>query len=267
MDYKHVLALVSTIALLLIGAFLYLEENPLTKPVSPFAENETETTETFETETQGQETQENSTETTETTENTQDTQDTQEIQDTQDQQDQVIDITTKQGLSDILKQTADQDDYENFAKYLKIAYQNLWETDELFSKIESDLYVKAAEQYFDQNNITRALEASSIVYEQVPQSWRFRYLKIRSLEKQGRDALAQNDLATAEAKAMAILQMLYRREGADLLADVYIQKIQANIQDADQQLALENIYFIWDYEVSDVQREQLTDLRNTALSM
>ncbi len=185
----------------------------------------------------------------------------QDIIENQENSSNEIDLSTKEGLLSALKEAGGKEDYENFAKYLKMVYQSLWDEEEDFARAESEIYMKVTENYFDKGDIKKALEISSIVYDEVPQGWRFRYLRIRCLEKIGRDAFTQGDLVKAEEYAMKILQMMYRPEGANLLADIYIQKIEANLMSGDKISALNNLNFIWDYEVSQDRRDKLTELK------
>ncbi|MEK7069216.1 MAG: hypothetical protein AAB945_00275, partial [Patescibacteria group bacterium] len=89
----------------------------------------------------------------------------------------------------------------------------------------------------------------------------FRYLRIVTLHKYGRNAFDVGDLKTAEDYANQILQMMFRPEGANLLADVYIKKIETNVKDGNTNLAKQNLDFIWDYEVSADRRTILEDLK------
>lgn len=171
------------------------------------------------------------------------------------------DLLTKANLLIALKNAAVKEDYQNFAKYLKMVYQNLWENDQDFLSIESAAYVKAT-SYFEKGEINKALEIADIVYNEVPQGWRFRYLRIVCLEKIGRNALNQNDLAKAEEYATKILQMMYRPEGVNLLADVYIKKIETSLVAGDKKSAFKNLNYIWDFEVSQDRRDKLTQLKN-----
>lgn len=175
------------------------------------------------------------------------------------------DTSTKEGLLSVLKQSGGAEDFENFAKYLKIVYQNQWEKDVNLEKTESEIYMNVTTKYFDAGNIGEALRISTIVYDEVPQGWRFRYLRIRSLEKLGRDAFNQNDLAKAEEYAMKILQMTFRPEGANLLADIYIKKVEADIEKGDKAAALNNLNEIFDYEISQDRRDKLVELRDSIL--
>jgi len=172
-----------------------------------------------------------------------------------------IDLSTKEGLLAVMKDVGQNEDYENFAKYLKMVYQKQWDKEEDFAKAESETYIKVTENYFDKEDVNKALEISDMVYREVPQGWRFRYLRIRCLEKLGREAFEQGDLEKAEEFAMIILQMMYRPEGANLLADIYIQKIEANLAANDKTSALNNLDYIWDYEVSQDRRDKLIELK------
>jgi len=174
-----------------------------------------------------------------------------------------IDTSTKEGLASALKQSGEAEDFESFAKYLKIVFQNQWDKEVELGKVESEIYMNVTTKYFDAGNIDEALRISTIVYNEVPQGWRFRYLRIRCLEKFGRDAFNANDLIMAEDYAMKILQMMFRPEGADLLADIYIKKAEADIQKGDKAAALNNINYIWDYEISQDRRDKLTELKDS----
>lgn len=165
-------------------------------------------------------------------------------------------------LFEDLKTAAQKEDYENFAKTLKEIYKNQWEGLKPFQAIESALYVLATDKYFQTKNYEKSLEVSTIVYSEVPLGWRFRYLKILSHEKLGRLALQKNDLAEAEKQALAILSMMYRIEGADLLGDIYIKKIRDALTKKDKKSAQDALAFIWDYEVSQDRRKILNDLKD-----
>lgn len=165
-------------------------------------------------------------------------------------------------LFEDLKTAAQKEDYENFAKTLKEIYKNQWEGLKPFQAIESALYVLATDKYFQTKNYEKSLEVSTIVYSAVPLGWRFRYLKILSHEKLGRLALQKNNLAEAEKQALAILSMMYRIEGADLLGDIYIKKIRDALTKKDKKSAQDALAFIWDYEVSQDRRKILNDLKD-----
>ena len=124
------------------------------------------------------------------------------------------------------------------------------------------MYVYATDEYWKKGDLANSLRVSTIVYNQVPEAWRFRYLRIITLEKYGRNAFNSGDLKTAENYANQILQMMFRPEGADLLADIYISKINTNIKDGNTTLAKQNFNFIRDYEISANRREILNELKN-----
>jgi hypothetical protein len=127
--------------------------------------------------------------------------------------------------------------------------------------------VNVATKYYDAGNIDEALRISSLVYNEVPSAWRFRYLRIRCFDKIGRDAYDANDLTKAEEYAMNILKMMFRPEGANLLGDVYIKKIENDIKEGDTQSALNNLNYIWDYELSQDRRDKLNELKQTLLGV
>lgn len=172
-----------------------------------------------------------------------------------------IDLSTKEGLLSALKEAGEKEDYQSFTEYLKMVYQKQWDKEEDFTKAESEVYMKVTENYFDKGEVNKALEISDMVYKEVPQGWRFRYLMIRCLEKLGREAFEQGNLEKAEEFAMRILQMMYRPEGANLLADIYIQKIEASLVANDKTSALNNLNYIWDYEISQNRRDKLVELK------
>jgi len=167
---------------------------------------------------------------------------------------------TKENLLLSLKSAAEAEDYPAFAKHLKTAYEKGWNKDMDFESIESAAYVKADQTYFIPGNYQKTLEISTIVYNQVPQGWRFQYLRVLALEKLGRQALEAGDLAGAEKLATAILLMTFRPEGANLLADVYIQKIEESLRAGNLQEALNQYAFIKDFEISADRAARLQEL-------
>jgi len=172
-----------------------------------------------------------------------------------------FDSTTKEGVLSAMDYYGKLEDFDNFSKYLKLMYKNLWDKDANLEAKESEIYMDVTTKYFDAGNIDEALRISSIVYAEVPQGWRFRYLRIRCLEKIGRDAYSQNDLVKAEDNAMKILQMMFRPEGSNLLADVYIKKIENNLAQGNKVAAASDMNFIWDYEISQDRRDRLNQLK------
>ena len=170
------------------------------------------------------------------------------------------DLTKQQDLLAKLQKSVDARDFETFANLLQEVYKNQWNNEE-FTKLESDMYVYATDTYFAKGDLANSLRVSTIVYNKVSEAWRFRYLRVVTLEKYGRNALNAGDLKTAEDYANKILQMMYRIEGANLIADVYISRIKDNIKDGNTTLAKQNLVYIWDYEVSADRRATLTDLK------
>lgn len=144
-----------------------------------------------------------------------------------------------------------REDYLPFAEYLKTVYKNGLDKNKQFMEVESDLYVFTDKEYFVQGHYNKSLEFSTVVYNQVFQSWRFLYLRVLSLEALGREAFRKNDLQAAEQYAMTILQMTYRLEGANLLTDIYIQKIRDKMKSGDVESAQRDLVYIIDFQVSD----------------
>lgn len=173
----------------------------------------------------------------------------------------------KETLLANLKSAGDREDYATFADYLKQIYEKGLYKDKDFESAESAAYVKATDKYYKTGDYEKSLEIATIVYDQVPAGWRFRYLRIVSLEKLGRAAFSQNDFARAEQYANIILQMMYRPEGANLLADIYIAKIESNIAAGDKTAAQNNLKYIWDYEVSQDRRDKLNQLSSQIQSL
>ena len=159
-----------------------------------------------------------------------------------------------------LKAAADSHDYATFAQYLKMVYQKLWEGVKEFETVEKDLYVETDKNYFLKGDYGTALAISTTIYNVVPQGWRFRYLRVLVLEKLGREAFAKNDLAGAENYALAILQMMFRPEGANLMGDIYIKKIETDLAAGNIAQAQADYATIKDYEVSAEIRTKLDTL-------
>ncbi|HEA84364.1 MAG TPA: hypothetical protein ENI04_00030 [Candidatus Wildermuthbacteria bacterium] len=168
---------------------------------------------------------------------------------------------TKEDLLLRLKEAADIDDYASFGKYLKVAYDKGWDKEDDFNNMERSVSVKADEAYFIPGDYEKTLEVFTILYNAVPQSHRFMYLRVLALEKLGRLALAGNDLQEAEERALTILKMTFRPEGAHLLADVYMEKIEASIASGNKTEAQELLDYIWAFEVNEERRTQLVDLK------
>ena len=160
-----------------------------------------------------------------------------------------------------LRKSVNDRDFETFASLLQEVYKNQWNDIKEFTEAESNMYVYATNTYWVKGDLANSLRVSTVVYSKVSGGWRFRYLRIVTLEKYGRNAFNAGDLTTAENYANQILQMMYRIEGANLLADIYISKIQTNIKNGDIAMAQQNLIFIWDYEVSQDRRETLRNLK------
>ena len=171
-------------------------------------------------------------------------------------------LTTEQkALLAKLQKSVDDRDFESFAILLLEVYKNQWPGVPEFKALESELYVYATDTYWVKGDLENSLRVSTIVYDKVVEAWRFRYLRIISLEKYGRNALDAGDLVTAEDYAMQILQMMFRPEGANLMADIYISKVNTNIKEGNTELAKQNLGYIWAYEVDQARRDTLTKLK------
>lgn len=160
-----------------------------------------------------------------------------------------------------LQKSVDARDFETFAGILLEVYKKEWGGIKEFGALESKLYVYATNEYWVKGDLGNSLKVSTIVYNKVPEAWRFRYLRIITLHKYGRNAFEKGDLSVAEDYANQILQMMYRPEGAHLLADVYISRIETNLKDGNMNMAKQNLDFIWDFEVSQDRRDKLNELK------
>src|SRR3989338_4946465 len=178
---------------------------------------------------------------------------------------------SKSDILQELKQAADAQDYEKFAANLKIAYDKDWvheitETNEAgqgrneFVNVESALYIKETER-FHTGEVEHTLEVGTIIHKAVPASWRFRYLRTRSMEKLGRDALQVGDLAKAEDYAKQILTIMYDAQGANLLADVYFKKLEADIAAKNKEQAVNDLNFIAQYQLTAEKQTVLNQLK------
>jgi len=168
---------------------------------------------------------------------------------------------SKEDLEQRLNEAKEKDDYQSFADALGTVYEKGLEGDEDLLKIESEMYIKGT-GYFDNSKIDKAYEMADIIYDKAFSSWRFRYLKIRCLEKYGRDEFEKGNYDKAEEYAMKILSIEFRFEGANLLCDVYVKKIEANLSSGDKEAALNNLNIIWDYEVDESHRNKLIELKD-----
>lgn len=174
----------------------------------------------------------------------------------------VVPLTEKQKLLTDLKLAADKEDYATFALLLKKVYDNGWQNEKDFTAIESAAYVSVDKKYFTTGDYAKSLEITTTVYNKVPSGWRFAYLRILTLEKLGRTAFEKGDLALAEQYALAILKMSFRLEGSNLLADVYIRKIEADIAAKNKSQAQADYDYIKDFEVSPDRTNKLNQLKS-----
>lgn len=181
-------------------------------------------------------------------------------------------MPSKAEVLEQLKVAAQRQDYEAFAANLKIAYDKNWiadvrEVNEAGQKlndfilVERDLYVKETEA-FHKGEVDHTLRISTIIHKAVPQSWRFRFLRMRSIEKFGKDAMNTGDLIKAEDYAKQLLAIMYTKEAANLLADIYIKKIEQNIAEKNKEEAEKNLRFITSgYELSQDRIDRINQLK------
>lgn len=164
-------------------------------------------------------------------------------------------------LLTLLRKATQKEDWESFGKAMAQVYeQRLIEQNQEFNKAESEAYVKATTYLDQEKDPQKALDVATQVYNLSPYGWRFNYLRVRALENLGRQAFAQKDLNTAESYAMQMLTIQYRPEGANLLADIYIQKIEQALKDGAKDKALQGYLTIKDYEISQDRRDKLNAL-------
>ena len=168
---------------------------------------------------------------------------------------------SKEDIEQRLNEAKEKDDYQSFADALGVMYEKGFDSDENLVKIESEMYIKGT-GYFDAGEIDKAYEMADIIFGKAFSSWRFKYLKIRCLEKYGRDEFEKDNYNKAEEYAMKILQIQFRPEGANLLGDIYIKKIEASIATGDRKSAQNNLNAIWDYEVDETRRTRLNELKS-----
>ena len=173
----------------------------------------------------------------------------------------IVPLTEKEKLLANLKTAGDREDYAAFAGFLATVYEKNWAGDKDFETVGSAAYVVATDKYYRTGDYAKSLEVATIVYNKAPMGWRFTYLRIVSLEKLGRAALAKGDLASAQYYALTILQMSFRLEGSNLLADVYIKKIQADLEAKNKSQALADYNYVKDFEVSADRTDKLNQLK------
>ncbi len=149
--------------------------------------------------------------------------------------------------------------YDAFADLLAQIYQRGLQGDQDFTKIESQLYVKGTE-YFTEGLTDQAYKMANTVFAKVFESWRFKYLKIRCLERYGQLALDKKDYAQAKDYARQILTIEFRPEGADLTAKIAIQEAQAALQKKDMTAAKAALAPTIDLEINPDLRKQVDEL-------
>lgn len=159
-----------------------------------------------------------------------------------------------------LQSAGKKEQYATFADYLAEVYSRKLEGKDDFKKAESAAYVKASDYLDKEKNAQKALDAANAVYNKVPFGWRFKYLRVRALEALGRKAFDAGDLVRAEGYAHTMLQMEFRPEATDLLADIFIQKMRAALAKGDKRAAQEAYEEIKVYEVSADKKATLDEL-------
>lgn len=126
-------------------------------------------------------------------------------------------------------------------------------------KTESALYVKGTE-YFEEGLTDQAYKMANTIHSKVFESWRFKYLKIRCLERYGNQALEKKDYAKAKDYAQQILQIEYRPEGANLMAKIAIQEAQAALKKNDQAAARAALMVTSEMEIDPAFRKQIDEM-------
>ncbi len=165
----------------------------------------------------------------------------------------------KKALQDQLQKAADSKDYAAFGGLLAQVYANGWEGEDDFRKIESGLYVKGTE-LFVAGKLDEAAKMADTIYAKVYESWRFKYLRIRCLQKYGQNAFDKGDLATAQKYAMQIMSIEFRPEGVNLMAKIFIKQAQDAIKNGDKALAKKILMQSNEMEIDPALRKQIDDM-------
>lgn len=158
-----------------------------------------------------------------------------------------------------LKESAAADDYETFGDALAKVYEFGWEGEEDFLKTESEYYVQAT-KYFEDGDTNKALEIANSIFAKVYEGWRFKYLKVRALEKLGTDAFAADDLAKAEEFAKQIMAIEFRPEGVNLMAKINIRQATNEIENGNNEKAKQILLLAKDMDIDEGLRTQINDL-------
>ncbi len=165
----------------------------------------------------------------------------------------------KKALQDRLKKASDEEDYAEFAKNLKEIYANGWQGEKDFTKIESETYVRAT-NIFTNGETQKAFDIANIVYSQVFESWRFKYLKVRVLEKLGLQALEKGELDKAKNYATQIMSIEFRPEGVNLMAKTLIAQAEAAIKSGDKTKAKSILMESSGMEISAELRQKIDEM-------
>lgn len=139
----------------------------------------------------------------------------------------------KKALQEKLKTAADKENHVEFAKNLKEVYANGWQGEKDFTTIESETYVRAT-NIFTNGEVEKALDIGNTIHSQIYESWRFKYLKVRALEKLGTQALEKGDLDKAKSYATQIMSIEFRPEGVNLMAKTLIAQAETAIKAGDK---------------------------------
>lgn len=154
----------------------------------------------------------------------------------------------------------DSNDFKMVGELLGTLYENGWIKKKEFNDLEKEIYVEVDKTYFTPGDFDKSLEVAGLIYNQARFSERFRYLFILSLAALGKKALAERDYAKAEEYAMRILQITYRLEGVNLLADIYIEKIRSKLKVGKKEEAIADLNYILDFQISEDKKEILEAL-------
>lgn len=166
----------------------------------------------------------------------------------------------KSQLLTALKSATEKRDYAQFGILIKKVYEHRWISEKDFYETESKAYVNATNELFEKGKLDESLKVSTDIYNLTPSGWRFRYLRVRTLERLGRQALEKKDLDKAESYVQTMFKIMFRPEGADLLADIYMVRINDALAAKDLKKAQELYAFIKDYEISAIPRKKLDEL-------
>lgn len=168
----------------------------------------------------------------------------------------------KKNLLDQLEAATQKENYAAFAVILADIYAKGWQSDNEIMKAESKLYVKGTE-YFDQGLTDQAYKMASAIYPKVYESWRFKFLKIRCLERYGLKAFDSGDLVKAQDYAHQITSIEFRPEGVNLQAKIYIKQAEDALKKGDKEKAKSILMQSSGMEISEELRKKIDDMFKT----